>query len=102
MDPLKRQPNFLFLYNNLAIINLKYTKFRHYLQQQKLDSHYKIYKEDIIYDVLNNETRINNYMSAIYKLAYGPHNSLFDDLIEASFKANGCYTIHIYSTQLLL
>lgn len=101
MAPLKPQPNFLFLYNNLSIIDLKFTKFRQYLEQRKLDSHYKIHKEDIIYDVLNNETGINIYTSAIYRLTYDAHNNLFQELVNVSFNGNVRHN-KLYLTQLLL
>lgn len=84
--PLRSLPDFLFLYNNLNLIDVKYTKFRHYLNQTLMNETLdKISTDDVIYDVLNNKTGVEEIVSEIYKIAYDQTDSMKQELYRVNW-----------------
>lgn len=87
VDPLRTLPDFLFLYTNLNLIDVKYTKFRDYLNQISTEGKIsKISTEDVIYDVLNNQTGVEKVVHEIYKIAYDQADSMKQELHRVSLK----------------
>lgn len=79
--PLRTLPDFLFLYSNLSLIDVKYTKFQDYLNEMRKDvKDTKINTDDVIYDILNNQTGVEIIVSEVYKLAYDQSNSMKQEL----------------------
>lgn len=85
--PLRTLPDFLFLYSNLSLIDVKYTKFQDYLNEMRKDvKDTKINTDDVIYDILNNQTGVEIIVSEVYKLAYDQSNSMKQELYRVSWK----------------
>lgn len=85
VTPLRTLPDFLFLYSNLSLIDVKYTKFKDYLNEMRKDvKDTKINTDDVIYDILNNQTGVEIIVSEVYKLAYDQTNSMKQELYRVS------------------
>lgn len=87
VTPLRTLPDFLFLYSNLSLIDVKYTKFKDYLNEMRKDvKDTKINTDDVIYDILNNQTGVEIIVSEVYKLAYDQTNSMKQELYRVSWR----------------